>query len=316
MEALKLITSKHSVGVEIEIEQARSLLTKEPLWWSVKEDHSLRNNGLELVFKAPFRGTDVISAVDEAYTALITKKMQVSPRTGIHVHVDARDLNIKSLKKFCLLYALTEEPLFKWVGEHRDSNSFCLPWYEADGDIENICKMLAKEKANLTIEARRLHRYSACNLNAIYKFGSVEFRHLQTTLDPARLVTWINLLLCLKVAAIEAPTPEKILENFQEIGRTRFIKNIFGPLASQLEPGTIDLGLLLAKELVYGPENDTEGSFFAHLIKSGVPAGYEKFKERQKSKDSKLESNITWRVAPPIADVVNNRFNWQVFNQQ
>lgn len=303
MDALKLITNKHHVGVEIEIEKARSLLAKTPLWWVVKEDGSLRNNGYELVFKIPYKGQDVISAVGEAYTSLINNKMQVSPRTGIHVHVDVRDLNIKTLKKLCILYALTEEPLFKWVGDHRDSNSFCLPWYEADGDIEQIAKILSKDKANITLESRRIHRYSACNLHAISKFGSIEFRHLQTTMDPQRLVTWINLLLCLKVAALEAPTPDKILEEYQASGRTKFIKNIFGPLASKLDASSIDLGVLLAKELVFGSTSEVENNFFAHLFKQGVPEGYEKFKEVQKRPKAEAKGvNI---------DIENGRHWWE-----
>lgn len=279
---MALVMDKCLLGIEIEIEKADSLYDKRPMYWSIKEDGSLRDGGVELVFKKPYLGIFAEKAIDEAYDILLKKDMEVSPRTGIHVHIDIQDMTLRAFKALCLLYALVEEPLFQWVGNYRDSNNFCMPWYEAEGDIGLISEILQSEKENFSSKTRRVQRYAALNLNAVSKFGSVEFRHLQTTLDKDILLEWVNLLLSLKKYAVNFKLShgKDILEKFSSLGPERFIKDIFGPLSKKLNPHCINLGLMTAHDLLYGENKKIEQMFYAHLFEKGEPEGLNKFKPK------------------------------------
>lgn len=283
MEALVL--PRCNIGVEIEIEKALTALLKtKPKYWHIKEDGSLREGGAELVFARPMQGEEAINALKEAFEVLLNKKMQISPRTGIHVHVDAQDMGMRELRLLCVLYALTEEPLFEWVGNHRHTNQFCLPWYEAEGDIEIIANMVTQNKLGIKKQAAGIHRYAALNLNAINKFGSVEFRHLQTTLDLPRVLTWVNLLMSLKkVAMTYEHSANHLLSAFSDMGKSKFVSSIFGKLSKELNPSCINLGIQLAQELCSGEiQKAPENGFYAHLFKIGVPEGYSNFREKKK----------------------------------
>lgn len=273
----KLVNNDCNVGIEIELEEAASLLEAKSTFWVGKRDGSLRDGGAELVLSKPLNGTKLVFALDEAFNVLIKKTMKCSPRTGIHVHLDATDMNVDQIRNNCVTYALVEEPLFKWVGDYRESNNFCLPWYEAEGDIELMCNLFAKAPRNFQYEAKKFHRYSAMNLNALHKFGSIEYRHLKTTLNKSRVLMWVNLLLCIKSYALKAANAETILATYHANGAKNFIKEVFGSLSSELDYKCISLGENIARDIVgyrYRMENPT---FYAHLFTRGTFPGIAKY---------------------------------------
>jgi hypothetical protein len=194
------------LGVEIELEGVgeNDARLKPYKYWQVKEDGSLRDGGIEYVFNIPHPYTTAIKALDELYERLDKVRFNISCRTGTHVHVDARDLNVKALRVLCFIYAAFERELFNWVGDGRHQNMYCLPWYAAQGDIPNICTAvmgISTKNSDVISQARYLHRYSALNLQALNKFGSIEFRHLLSTKNKARIVEWINLIVAMRAFA-------------------------------------------------------------------------------------------------------------------
>lgn len=273
----KLVDSTCKVGVEIEIENAPKLREINSAFWLAKADGSLREGGTEIVLTKPLTGTKLVFALDEAFNVLLKKSMKCSPRTGIHVHLDAGDMTVEQIRNNCVAYALVEEPIFKWVGEYRESNNFCMPWYEAEADIEVLCDIFTNKARFLTMEARRLHRYSAMNLQALHKFGSIEYRHLKTTLDKNRVFMWINMLLSLKKYSMQAQSGEKILEIYREIGSKKFLKEVFGVYSSDLDHKAIQLGETIANDIVGYKHRVDNGGFFAHLFTPGKFPGFAKY---------------------------------------
>jgi len=234
----RLVMPDCRLGVECEFEGVRKALPPEPesRYWTPHTENSLRNNGQEWVFSEPLFGADAHRAVEWILKNAKLQGYQTSIRTGLHVHVDARDLTSEQFRNLCILYAYTEPVLFSWVGDNREESVYCVPWYYADralmragglliamdndskkddialGNIRpynrqtRAIRDVAPEEAHPSDTSRHsaeYERYSAFNLNALHKFGSVEFRHMQMTLDLQRTMDWINMLLSLKKAAME-----------------------------------------------------------------------------------------------------------------
>jgi hypothetical protein len=90
-------------------------------YWLIKEDHSLRNRGMEFVFKEPLFGKDVLSALDAFLTWQKKTKLQTSVRTGLHVHLDVREMSSDDITSFVMLYTSLEPLIYKWVGDNRET---------------------------------------------------------------------------------------------------------------------------------------------------------------------------------------------------
>jgi len=95
--------------------------------------------------------------------------------------------NIASL---CLLYQTVETLLFKFTGDDRDSNIFCVPWNQSSLSYNIVYNM----QQNGPSAFRRWQKYSALNLLPIHELGTVEFRHLGGTCDVKKIMQWVFLL--------------------------------------------------------------------------------------------------------------------------
>ena len=259
-----------SIGVEVELEGVplRTLgLTLPPEvdhYWSFSEDNSLHNNGAEFTFKSPMFGEDSRVALGTLLSHAERAGWLVSKRTGIHVHVDARDLSRHQLLGFVAYYLLFEPLIYEWVGDDRHSNNFCLPYYKAEVALFQAKKILfLMHQFSLGIAARdevlnacdRFHRYSGLNLKSLLNFGSLEFRHLKTTLSYPRVRDWINIILCLKRAALNTPqSTYTILGEVSKMGVEVAVERIF----SGLIPKEMVTKEIVSKIMGFGIPNATE----------------------------------------------------------
>lgn len=233
-ETTELIDSATLLGVEVEVERYKAYDVNHIYsgYWTAKKDDSLRNNGMEMVFAEPLAGADAVSAIKWLCEQAVTHKWVVSKLTGLHVHVDIRNLELEQFKNFCAVYSLVEPLIYNWVGRNRFENMFCLPWYMAEVDLKAISK-IAKEGEDDPARAREflegLSKYSGLNIHAVHKFGTAEFRMLETTFDVARILDWVNILLSLKKYAVSpGVTPQTMCEKLRQHGGWAFACNVFG----------------------------------------------------------------------------------------
>jgi hypothetical protein len=232
-----LICSDTFLGVECEVENCRKGLPNTNVksgYWENKEDGSLRDNGREFVFREPLFGADVVAAIDHLCESANALKWTISERCGLHVHMDMRNMEVEKAMNFVILYALTEKPIYYWVGDNRDSNIHCLPWYAADGDLERISAVFREPKEAIH-HIKALNRYAGLNLAALGQFGSAEFRHLKMTFDRNRIIQWINIILSLKLAAIAwEGKPSQLIQEMRVLGAYGFLERIFKQYTSML----------------------------------------------------------------------------------
>lgn len=229
---LKFAPVLGEVGIEIEVE-GENLPTSGKFLdhWRVERDNSLRGEAFEYVLSNPVAREEVegvLHALEKAYRSK-GSKVHDSFRAGIHVHVNIQDLSPKQLMNFIFLYFMYEEPLIDFCAPSRRGNHFCLRAKDANYLCETLTTCI--EEGNLQRLNSDDFRYSSINLLALFRYGSLEFRALESSRDWDKIQTWINLLLSLKDAAQTFHCPTDIIggasvDGFEEFSRKVFGKNL------------------------------------------------------------------------------------------
>ncbi len=230
----ELVDSETLVGIEVEVENAGG---NQPTYlWQSKNDGSLRNGGIEYV-SFPMRGENVGIALNHLFNFTMNKDKVFSTRTSIHVHVDVRELTPEEVLKITCLYCAVEPVLYEWVGKGRASSIFCVPWWKTHY-INNVIRNLKTLEEHHGSVQNQTNRYSGLNFDSMMKFGTLEFRHLAGTDDVRRIVTWINILLQLKKAAIAA-NKDALLKQIEELNTksnyATFVQEHFGMMGFHLQ---------------------------------------------------------------------------------
>jgi hypothetical protein len=179
-------------GVELEMENAGYFPEWEGPGYSFHEDNSLRNNGIELVTQ-PCNLTVLNWVLHNFWNKSGINESNHSERTSVHVHVNCRDMSVEQIASVLLLYQLFEFILFHWIGNERDKNIFCVPWAHTMMNYNVINNMARSDHAVL----KRWMKYTALNLLPLYKYGTVEFRHMAGTSDLNKIINWCNIIGCL-----------------------------------------------------------------------------------------------------------------------
>lgn len=214
------------VGVEIEVEGEGAVRqARGNNYWKVIRDGSLRNHGLEVVLREPTLGQALIDSLDELQEIINDAYADYSHRTSVHVHLDIRDMTVEQLFNMLFYYFYCEKAIFNYVGQGREENNYCIPWWKTEELKTSLYRIYSamKEEDSETIRHiinDNMNKYSALNLKVINQFGSVEFRHHYGTHDKNRLLEWINIILSLKKQALtidheHISFEEMIQEHFQ-----------------------------------------------------------------------------------------------------
>lgn len=175
-------------GIEIELEFPEHISIDAPKGFKRVRDGSLRN-GFEYVSEKPYTLRTTMKNVEEAYKVLRNYAI-VSDRCSTHIHMDVRDFNKYQLASFLLIYHYYEESFLGMVEDKRRNNKYCISTRTAPLSLRHKLAVLKGSTGSF-----QHLRYSALNVNEpIRKFGSVEFRSLQGTVDIKVFSAWINLI--------------------------------------------------------------------------------------------------------------------------
>lgn len=217
------------VGIEIEVENIAAAFNDPYGVWSYRADGSLRNSGVEWV-SVPLKGPEIVAGLVDFFER-IPHNYHFSPRTSIHFHFDVRDKTLDQLKSIVLTYLAVEPLLYKFVGGDRDKNVFCVPLWETYL-VNDLSSFIEKR---LIRESMQETRYAGLNLDAIRKFGTIEFRQLGGTDDLNKILTWINLLMRVYQFGLVHPN---VLKTIVELNTNSFyigfLNDVFGQLVHVL----------------------------------------------------------------------------------
>lgn len=227
-------TRTNDLGIEIELEGTalptagylETVVAPSGAFWLVKNDGSLRG-GLEYVLSDPCKEEEVEGLCNGLFDVFTARKTTLTPsnRCSIHVHYNVGGLKVNAVTSIIALWTIFEEPLLRWWGEARYKNHFCLSSKDEGSNVEAWDNYL--RTGRLPEEAAL--RYTALNLVAIRKYGSVEFRGGGAVNDPSVAATWVRFLwrLC-EYAKAKYPNPQQLAYDLSERGADRILEDICG----------------------------------------------------------------------------------------
>lgn len=248
--SLNILDRDTFVGFEVEVERIKRTsglveLNENTFLWNNTEDNSLRNDGREFV-SIPIKGEDIDFALSLLNEHFIKDKTcighEFTDRTSVHVHMNARNLDMEYFVNFILTYLLVEPLLYQYAGGDRAKNIFCVPVIESTL-IPVVSRMtrqyeLGNEKNALDEGAGGWYKYTGLNLIPLLSYGTIEFRHMSGTKDPLRLATWVNIIFAIKKYA-QGVSYKELKELIYSINTTseymQVIYAIFGELASNFD---------------------------------------------------------------------------------
>lgn len=218
------------MGIEVEIDQDRhsSLVVfpdnYEPEWRRT-HDGSL-HNGYEFVLAAPLKGQSIVDSVYKLYSE--PAKVLRSYTGSTHIHINMMDgVDSEALRTLTLLAYTFENLLYevgdstrKWCGYANrliSAPSEVLESIIADPTLSNFARATGN-----------IGRYYGLNLNALTKYGTVEFRYFPTAESPEELISWVKLVQQFKKAAIELGSIDNLITTLSNEGTyTDFINTYF-----------------------------------------------------------------------------------------
>jgi hypothetical protein len=191
--------------------------------WKVIGDASVCNGG-ELVSPV-LRGASGFAAIRKASGALRAAGCTVSTDTGLHVHHGVSDLTVSAFKLLAHNWYDTQSAVDQMVSaSRRGSRTYTGPLRRSDlVSLDCITSMTARYENSARQITDYLDRYRALNFNAYAKYGTVEVRQHQGTLNADKIVNWIKFGQSVIAAAVagtvcEASTGEELLAQLSKQG--------------------------------------------------------------------------------------------------
>ena len=231
----ELTEYSRNIGVEIEVEDVNPRQVQEELGgiWEITRDGSLRPPERSVELRSPvpgYSGKQLVDSIDALGRADSLANGSFGWRAAAHIHVDMRDKTMEDIHTTAVLYALIEAFIFAWDGTGRHESRFCMPWWVCSTDITTATKMYkTSDNGAFSSYIRTFSKYTALNLAPLSKFGTIEFRHAQSTKNRTQLLEYINIGLDICNASIKNPntTPIQMVLDFMVDGPEVFIPRWF-----------------------------------------------------------------------------------------
>jgi len=213
-----------------------AVITEVCKYYNHHVDHSLRGEGLEFNFKAPYSGSKLLKAIDAMDDCARVLGFEGSYRTSLHVHLDMRDATFPDdVHQFGAVYCVVEPFLYQYVGGGRHLSNYCIPWYKHPQHFEAFKDCIRKYHVPESSSAvagfkigKQANKYAGLNCFSLGDFGTLEFRHGRVTMQRDAIITWINLIMRIKQWCQEHPmTPDKVIDYCNHKKPEQFLVEVF-----------------------------------------------------------------------------------------
>ena len=195
------------VGLEFEIEGVN--IPNNVPGWRVENDGSLRGESHEYVLPEPCHINELDDKIKLIRKAFDKSKVYNSGYAGTHVHINVGDLTYTQLFNFALLYLSMEDLISRRFGDTRQGNLFCLRMSDAEWLGKLLYDVVKTEDLKL-LNTDNI-RYASINFNALFRYGSLEFRGWRGDGDFEAAAEWAKFLMSLKDKARTIISPVTLL---------------------------------------------------------------------------------------------------------
>ena len=225
--------------------------------WRLEHDGSLRGNSAEYVFRAPVLPNSVGPKLDTLFEELDFANIDLmeSHRTSTHVHVNMSDKTPVQIMTVVTLYAVVEELLTLFVTPERRSNAFCLRFCDSQHSVSYLANRLRERNPHLLRISEGTSRYTSLNLQALNKFGSLEFRLMQGAQNAHEAHSWFKLIQEIVEASRSFSNPVDIISRFSGYGAKGFVEiflpKLYEACQDNFNEAAVIRGMRIAQELAY-----------------------------------------------------------------
>lgn len=169
--------------------------------WKVVSDGSVNGNGAMELVSPILRGEAGFEQVAVVCRVLNRLGAQVNRSCGLHVHVGARELSIKALRRLAIFYAQHEDVIDNLLPVSRRGanagNGYCC----TNKNTNLAALATARDAMGVAVAVNGGGRYAKLNFTAFRRHSTVEFRHHSGTVDGAKVIAWTKACLRMVVAA-------------------------------------------------------------------------------------------------------------------
>jgi len=226
-------TNDALLGIEIEVENIHNQLPHPVAYWSIKNDGSLRNAGIECVSQ-PVTPFQVTYAIPHIYELLhLGNQPDFSNRTSTHIHLNCRDLTQNQVWNLVILYCIFEKHFYKFANTHRLNSIFCVPVYRSN--ILHMADDVIYKGTDSWSKYCGLNILPLVPNNVTGTYGTIEFRHLHGTNDQLLILNWIDTILGLYKLAQEM-TKEELVETLKHMNTTSCYKSLYYRFLNKQKP--------------------------------------------------------------------------------
>lgn len=215
-------------GIELEFEEFHDDYPDLD-YWVCERDPSLRRGGIEYISN-PLGQAQIVPALDEVAESIDEHALVASWRCGVHVHLNVSDWTFKELIQFTVLYALCEPFIFGNFAPGRETSHFCVPVTQNTKLIDGIANDAVELRAGTAVREQlgllACSKYSALNFKPMSNLHTIEFRHLEGTVDMGQVQQWCGLLEKLREQSLLFEGPEDIVMEFEDLGVNALLERL------------------------------------------------------------------------------------------
>jgi hypothetical protein len=207
-------------GIELEYEGVREARNLRGMPWTAVRDGSLRNNGVEYV-SDPLSFRDVGPNLTRIMRYAARQGARVTPRCGLHVHINMRPYTVGQVLSLAVVYGLVEPSVFRHFADGREFSPFCVPQYANTLLLTHLQEDTQHARLRQRVPLRNVtasSKYAALNYSSLRTFGTVEARHLHGTLDPREAREWVEFWKRVVDYAIDFNDPVHVMDHFERGG--------------------------------------------------------------------------------------------------
>lgn len=157
--------------------------------WKIVTDGSV-SGGYELV-SPPLSGADGRRQVKKACEALQAAGCRINSSCGLHVHHDIHDLDAAGMGSLATLWSNNQRNINWLVAASRRDSSWAQPLSRAE--VEQYQNLNDRTELRSQVQAIAYRRYRSLNFLAYVRYGTVEIRQHQGTLNAKKVLAWIAL---------------------------------------------------------------------------------------------------------------------------
>lgn len=183
------------IGIELEVEGLNEIkngsltipteITKS---WNLKQDGSLTESGGIEFTTCRLSGNAIKEEVERLTTWLNEKtNATISKNCGYHLHINCKDITDTQVRQVFLVYNQIMPYLRLMVSPSRRNNEYCSQIYFEDAILDDT-NVKRYSDSKFTTD-----RYRDLNLCSLQKYGTIEIRLHQGTINAEKILNWVKI---------------------------------------------------------------------------------------------------------------------------